>query len=246
LDIGQTPISLVQRDIAAFPWEFDDITLALQDITHTITCVCLEQAYDPVEHSLKVAQRSVEHVFYALEQANDYDQQDFLKRRNRQAMVRLTQQQLYLKEFLRKFSNAPSEWDGLPRLKEAVKRWQEIASAASNKDEARPRGNWLNSTAEGVIASAQKSFQVPLLEFSTKFGIGCVTQNTIILLSEMPFFEGVKAFELNKVEVVSQPKNSLHKMSVMRHGKRICGFSPVSIEPEKLSKFIRILTSLQT
>jgi hypothetical protein len=246
LDIGQTPISLVQRDIAEFPWEFDDITLALQDITHTITCVCLEQAYDPVEHSLKIAQRSVEHLFSALEQANDHDQKDFLKRRNRQAMVRLSQQQLYLKEFIRRLSNAPSEWDGLPKLQDAVKRWQEIASAASNKDEARLNVNWLAGANEGVIPSARKGYQVPLLEFSTKFGTACVTQNTIIFLSEMPFFEGSKAFELNKVEVLIQPKNSIHKMAVMHHGKRLLGFTPISMEPEKIENFVRILKSLQT
>ena len=162
-------------------------------------------------------------------------------------MVRLSQQQLYLKDVLRKLSNAPSTWDGLPKLKTAVKRWQEIAQQASNKDEARPQGNWLNSGSLGVTgsAAARKAFQVPLWEFSTKFGTACVTQNTIVLLSEMPFFEGVKAYEINKVEVIVLPKNPLHKMAIMRHGKRLCGFSPTSVNPEKLAKFIEILKSLQ-
>jgi hypothetical protein len=244
LDLGQTPISLIQRNIADFPWEFDDITLALQDVTHTITCICLEHDYNPVLHSIQVCEKSVDHVFCALEKANDCDQQDFLKRRNRQAMVRLSQQQLYLKDVLRRLSIAPSTWDGLPKLQAEVKRWQEIAQQASNKDEARPQGNWMNSKVTGSVA-VRKSFQVPLLEFSTKFGTACVTQNMIVVLSEIPFFEGVKAYEINKVEVVVQPNNSLHKMAIMRHGKRLCGFSPTSIDPEKLAKFIQILKSLQ-
>jgi len=246
LDIGQTPISLIQRDVCDFPWEFDDITLALQDVTHTITCICLEQEYDPILHSLQVCERSVEHVFCALEEANDLDQQDFLKRRNRQAMVRLSQQQTYLKDFIRKLSDAPAKWDGLPKLQSAVKRWQEIAQQASNKDEARPHSNWVNNgNGGGGSAAARTGFQVPLLEFNTKFGTACVTQNTLVLLSEMPFFEGSKAYDINKVEVLAQPKNPLHKVAVMRHGKRLCGFSPTSIDPIRLETFVRLLKSLQ-
>lgn len=247
LDLNQTPISLPQRNIAEFPWEFDDVTMALQDITHTITCICLEQEYDPVCHSLQVSERSVEHIFDALEGANDKDQQDFMKRRNRQAMIRLSQQQTYLKDLVRKLSNAPAAWDGLPKLRSEVQRWQEIAEQASNKDEARPQGNWINRDSAGVTGSSsgRKSFQVPLLEFKTKFGTACVTQNTLVLLSEMPFFEGVKSYELNKVEVVATPKHTLHKMAIMRHGKRLCGFSPTSIDVPKLETFLRILKSLQ-
>jgi hypothetical protein len=247
LNVGQTPISLPQRNVAEFPWEFDDITLALQDVTHTITCICLEQVYDPMRHSLQVCERSVEHIFDALEQANECDQQDFLTRRNRQAMIRLSQQQLYLKGIVRKLSIAPLAWDGLPKLQSEVRRWHEIAQQASNKDEARPQGNWINRDSSGVTGSSagRKSFQVPLLEFTTKFGTACVTQSNLILLSEMPFFEGVKAYEINKVDVLSTPKHSLHKMAIMRHGKRLCGLSPTSIDVEKLEKFIRILKSLQ-
>ncbi|KAL3924916.1 MAG: hypothetical protein SGILL_000751 [Bacillariaceae sp.] len=247
LDIGQTPISLTQRNVADFPWEFDDITLALQDITHTITCICLEQDYDPFLHSIQVCDRSVEHIFTALVEACESDLKDFLDRRSRQATIRLTQQQLYLKDFIRKLSNAPVAWDGLPKLQADVKRWQEIAQQASNKDEARPQGNWINSDSAGVTGSStgRKSFQVPLLEFSTKFGSACVTQNTLILLSELPFFEGVKAYELNKVEVVTAPKHTLQKMAIVRHGKRLVGFTPTSIDTDKLEKFIRTLKSLQ-
>jgi signal transduction histidine kinase len=247
LDVGQTPISLPQRNIAEFPWEFDDVTLALQDITHTITCICLEQDYDPISHSLQVCERSVEHIFDALEQANDNDQQGFLKRRNRQAMIRLSQQQLYLKDLVRKLSNAPAAWDGLPKLQSEVRRWQEIAQQASNKDDARSQGNWINRDSAGVTGAStgRKSFQVPLLEFKTKFGVACVTQNTLVLLSEMPFFEGVKSYEINKIDVVATPKNTLHKMAIMRHGKKLCGFSPISMDVDKLEKFLRILKSLQ-
>jgi hypothetical protein len=247
LDIGQTPISLNQRNVAEFPWEFDDITLALQDITHTITAVCLEQCYDPYLHSIQVCERSVEHAFEALEAANECDQHDFLERRSRQATIRLRQQQIYLKDFVRRLSNAPVTWDGLPKLKADVKRWQEFAQQASNKDEARPQGNWLNEDSVGKTgpSSGSKFFQVPLLEFKTKFGTACVTQNTLILLSEMPFFEGVKAYELNKVDVIVTPKSALHKMAVMRHGKKLCGLSPTSIDTDKLEKFVQILKSLQ-
>ncbi|KAG7347843.1 hypothetical protein IV203_016548 [Nitzschia inconspicua] len=247
LDVGQSPISLPQRSIAHFPWEFDDITLALQDVTHTVTCICLEQNYDPKRHSLQVSERAVEHIFDALEQANDSDQQEFLERRNREAMIRLTQQQLYLKDLVRKLSSAPVAWDGLPRLQSEVQRWHEIAQQASNKDAARPQGNWINRESAGVTftSTGRKSFQVPLLEFKTKFGTACITQNTIVLLSEMPFFEGVKAYEINKVEIVATPKHALHKMAIMRHGKRLCGFSPTSIDVGRLETFLRILKSVQ-
>lgn len=251
LDVGQTPISLTQRDLRFFPWEFDDITLALQDVTHTITCVCLEQAYNPIHHSLQVCERSVHHVYQAIEKSNDRDQQDFLKRRNRQSMIRLSQQQLYLKDLIRKLSYAPSRWGGLPTLQAAVQRWQEIAEQATNKDEARPQSNWLggaggHGTRANAVSSASRTFQVPLLEFGTKFGTACITQNTIVLLSEMPFFESVKAYEVNKVEVVVTPKHAIHKMAIMRHGKRLCGFSPTSIDPIQLEKFVQILKSLQS
>jgi hypothetical protein len=247
LDVGQTPISLVQRNISQFPWGIDEITMALQDVTHTITCVCLEQDYDPIVHSLQVCERSIHHVFSALEDANNIDQEDFLKRRNRQSMVRLSQQKLYLKDLIKnRLSNAPRTWGegALPKLEDAVKRWQEIAAQASNKDEARPNKNWLNGSDSGG-GGVTKIFEIPLLEFSTKFGTACVTQNTFVLLSEMPFFEGVKAFEMNKVELVTLTNHPLHRMGVMRHGKRLCGFSPTSMDPDNIVKFVQILKSLQ-
>jgi hypothetical protein len=109
-----------------------------------------------------------------------------------------------------------------------------LQSALSNKDEAWPNVSWLAGANKGVIASARKGYQVPLLEFSAKFGTACVTQNTFIFLSKMPFFEGSKAFKLNKVKVLIHPKNSLHKMAAMCHGKRLLGFTPISIESGKL------------
>ena len=247
LDVGQTPISLVQRDVAAFPWDCDDLTLALQDITHTITAVCLEHDYDPYLHSIQVCERSVEHAFESLESLNESDLQDFMDRRSRQSTVRLTQQKLYIKDLVRKLSSAPVTWDGLPKLKADVQRWQEFAQQATNKDDARPQGNWLNADSPGVTGSAsgRRSFQVPLLEFKTKFGTACVTQNVLILLSEMPLFESVKAWELNKVDLVLTPKAALHKMAIMRHGKKLCGLSPTTIDTEKLEKFVRILKTLQ-
>jgi len=244
LDIGQTPVSLMQRNISEFPWEFDEITTALQNVTHTITCVCLEQDYDPIVHSLQVCERSVHHVFSALEDANNFDQEVFLKRRNRQSMVRLSQQQLYLKDLIQiKLPNAPQTWGGLPKLQDAVHRWHEIAAQASNKDEARPKSNWLNGSDSGG-GGVRKTCEIPLLEFSTKFGTACVTQNNFILLSEMPFFESVKGYEINKVELVTLTNHPLHKMGVMRHGKRLCGFSPTSMDPDNLVKFVLILKRL--
>jgi len=242
LDVGQTPVSLPQRNVGEFPWEFEKITLALQDVTHTITCVCLEQDYDPTQHSLQVCERSVEHVFSALEDANDSDQQEFLKKRNRQSLIRVSQQKLYLKDLIyNKLPNAPRTWGGLPRLEDDVARWREIAAQSSNKDDARLRSNWGAGSGGGGV---KKAFEVPLLEFKTKFGTGCVTQNTVVLLSEMPFFESVKGFEINKIEVVGTPNNPLHKVCIMRHGKRLLGFSPTEIDPEQVVKVVKILKSL--
>lgn len=247
LDVGQAPISLIQRNYHDFPWSFDGITMALKDVTHTITCICLEQDYNPIIHSLQVCNRSVHHVYDALEDANKSDQEDFLNRRHRQSMIRLSQQQLYLKDLIKnKLSNAPRTWGGLPKLQDAVDRWEEIAAQASNKDEARPQNNWLSGSNRGGGAVIKK-FEVPLLEFSTKFGTGCLTQNNFILLSEMPFFENVKAYELNKVEVVALNNHPFHKMAVTRHGKRLCGFSPTTtmVDPDNLVKFVQILKKLQ-
>jgi hypothetical protein len=247
LEVRQAPVSLPQRNIAEFPWEFDDITLALQDVTHTITRICLEQVYDPLCHSLQVCERSVEHIFGELEQANDSDLQNILTHRNREAMLLLSQQQLYLKGILHKLSTAPSAWDGLPRLRSEVRRWQEIAQQASNKDDSQEQVKCVNRTSASVTGSStgRKSFQVPLLELTTKFGTACVTQNTLILLSEVPFFEGVKAYEIGKVDVLSTPKHAIQKMAIMQQGKRLCGLSPTSIDVQKLEKFIKILKSLQ-
>lgn len=242
LDVGQTPVSLPQRNVGEFPWEFDKITLALQDVTHTIACVCLEQDYDPLLHSLQVCERSVEHVFTTIEDANDCDLQEFVKKRNRQAIIRVSQQKLYLKDLvMEKLSNAPRVWGELPMLEDAVARWRKIAAQASNKDEARLRSNWGAGSGGG---GGRKAFEVPLLEFSTKFGTGCVTQNTVILLSEMPFFESVKAFEINKIEVVWTPNHALHKVGIMRHGKRLQGFSPTSVDAQQVVKAVKVLKNL--
>ena len=242
LDVGQTPVSLPQRNVGEFPWEFDKVKLALQDVTHTIASVCLEKDYDPILHSLQVCERSVEHVFTAIEDANDCDQQEFLKKRNRQSLIRVSQQKLYLKDLImEKLSNAPRIWGELPVLEDAVARWREISAQASNKDEARLRSNWGAGSGGG---GGRKAFEVPLLEFKTKFGTGCVTQHTIMILSEMPFFEGVKGFEINKIEVVSTTNHPLHKLGVMRHGKRLLGFSPTSIDPEQVIKVVKILKNL--
>lgn len=243
LDLGQTPVSLRQRNIGEFPWEFDKIKLALQDVTHTITEVCLEQDYDPVEHSLQVCERSVDHVFETIQEANDSDLQEFLKKRNRQSLIRMSQQQHYLKDLVHhKLSNAPRIWGDLPKMDDAVRRWQEIAAQASNKDEARVGSNWGGADSGG--GGLKKSFEVPLLEFATKFGTACVTQNTLVLLSEMPFFESVKAFAINKIDLVATPNHPLHKLGVMRHGKRLLGISPTSADPNTVAKFVTILKSL--
>jgi len=242
LDIGQTPISLPRRDMDEFPWEFDKITLSLRDVTHTISCICLEQDYDPIVHSLKVCEQSVDHVFSALEAANNFDQKEFLKLRSRQAFVRISQQKLFLKDLiLNKLSNAPRLWGELPRLRDDVVRWQEIAEQASNKDEARLRSNWGSKIGNGGL---KKACEVPLLEFSTKFGTGCVTQNTLIILSEMPFFESVKAFEINKIQLVRTRNHPLHKVGVLRNGERLLGFSPTSVDPDEVVKVVKILKSL--
>jgi hypothetical protein len=243
LDVGQTPVSLPQRNMGEFPWGFDKIKLALQDVAHTIACVCLEQDYDPIAHSLQVCERSVEHVFVALEEANYLDQQEFLEKRNRQGLVRLSQQKLYLKDLIfNKFSNAPRIWGRLPKLEDDVARWQKIAAQSSNKDEARLHGNWGARRSGGGV---KKEFEVPLLEFKTKFGTGCVTQNHVVVLSEMPFFENVKGFEINKIELKGTPNHALHKVGVMRHGKRLLGFSPTSVDPGQVVKVVKIIKSLQ-
>eukprot|EP00536_Pseudo-nitzschia_multiseries_P000734 jgi/Psemu1/300289/fgenesh1_kg.9_\ len=61
----------------------------------------------------------------------------------------------------------------------------------------------------------------------------------------MPFFESVKAFEINKMEVVATPNHPLHKIGIMRHGKRLLGLSPTSMDPTGIAKFVTVLKNLQ-
>jgi hypothetical protein len=166
----------------------------------------------------------------------------------------LSQQQIYLKDLIQRLGRAPTIWPGLPKLQEAVRRWQEIAEQASNKDDARPQSNWIKSDQKnlskdgaGANSAAVAEVQVPLLEFKTgRYGTACVTQDTIILLSEVPFMEGSKVYDLNKVDIVIQPKGSMHKVAILRHGKKIHGMSPTTVDPDSLVKFIRLMKSLKT
>ena len=242
LDVGQTPVALPQRNIVEFPWDFDKVKLALQDVTHTISCVCLERDYDPIKHSLQVCARSVEHVFTTIEDANDADQQEFLVKRKRQSAIRVSQQKVYLRDMVQdKLGNAPRIWGELPELETAVSRWSGIALQATNKDDASLHRNWGKGAGGG---GGRKIYEVPLMEFKTRSGTGCVTQNTLILMNETAFFESVKAYEINKMELVRTMRNPLSAIDIVRHGKKLLGFTPTSVDPDQVVKIVTILKNL--
>jgi hypothetical protein len=85
--------------------------------------------------------------------------------------------------------------------------------------------------------------QVPLLEFETFSGTGCVTASSLIVTSKMAFLTNVVAFDLQKVDVLSS-KNAMTKMSVSINGKKVYGFNP-SVGADELVAFLQVLRSVQ-
>jgi hypothetical protein len=192
-----------------------------------------------------MADDSVHHVFTSFGTADDGDQTAFLKTRNRQAMIRVSQQQAALKRLLETIILAPTIWHGagsLPKLTAAVDRWYEISQHAKT--------------------SNLRRSPVPIFEFHTKLGgQGCLTCHQLILsspgLGSMGSGLGsgmswllskttqVQVFDWVDIDVKTTPKNPLTKVVVMVNGKRVAGFNPIHMDPDKLIQIIHVLKALQ-
>lgn len=221
LDLGQTPVKIPRRKLADFPWH-DHVKHALGQVSKRIAQNCLV-AFDP-HQSIQMADDAVHHVFTAFGKRDDMDQQSFLKQRNRQAMIRVAQQQAVLKRLLETIILAPTHWPALPKLQTSVHTWYEIS---------------LQST-----TSNTRRNPVPLLEFRTQLGQGCITAHQLILMSGL-LSTSVHVYDWVDIDVQATPTHPLTKVAILSNGKRIGGFNPLDIQVDKLVQTIQILKQLQ-
>jgi hypothetical protein len=228
LDIGQTPIALPKRKAADFPWH-PAVREALDEVAHRIAQDCLRR-FDP-KLSLQMAEDSVHFVYTAFGQADTVDQQYFIKRRNRQAMIRLMQQQQHIKHnILDTIVHAPNNWQGLPKLTQAVERWRKVVQEL-DPNNSRP--------------------QVPLVEFATPFGgRGCITPHQLILQKSsktqmLSLSSPVQVFDLKAIDLQATPKNPLTKLSILENGKKVAGCNPNMKDLKPLIQLVHVLKALQ-
>jgi hypothetical protein len=223
IDIGQTPIRFPKRKLADFPWH-DSVKRALEQVSHRIAEGCLV-AFDP-SNSIQMADDAVQHVFTAFGKRDDMDQQSFLKQRNRQAMIRVAQHQTICKQLLEKIILAPARWPGLPKLQSAVERWYEIS---------------LRSHTSNIRRNP-----VPLLEFKTQLGQGCVTATQLMIMGGI-LSTTVLVYDWVDIDVQATPKHPLTKISIISsdNGNRIGGFNPLDMNVDKLIQTMQMLKQLQ-
>jgi len=220
-DIGQTPIRFPKRKLIDFPWH-DTVKKALEDVTHRIAAGCLVD-FDP-HISIQMADDAVQHVFTAFGNRDDLDQQAFLKESNRQAMIRVAQQQASCKRLLEKIILAPNQWPGLPRLQTTVETWYEIS---------------LRSHTSNIRRNP-----VPLLEFRTQLGQGCVTATQLMIMGGI-LSTTVMVYDWVDIDVQATPNHPLTKITILSNGKRIGGFNPLDMKVGKLVQIMQILKQLQ-
>lgn len=221
LDIGQTPIKFSKRKLADFPWH-DSVKKALDRVSREVAQACLV-AHDPSK-SLQTAQDAVEHVYQAFGAKDDIDQQHFLKQRNRQAMIRVAQEQAICKRLLEQLILAPTNWPKLPKLTSTVERWYEISLQSHTSNTRRN--------------------PVPIVEFQTKLGQGCVTATQIMLLGGI-LSTSVQVYDIIDVDLKATPQHPLTKLSIFQNGKRIGGFNPVDTRHQLLVQTVQTLKQLQ-
>jgi hypothetical protein len=207
-----------------FPWS-NNVTKALQDVTKQF----MDDQIHHIRHdalkakkiSLAFVQDCVQHVFQAFCTADDQDQQTFLKEINKKNMLHLMERQKYLRHVVTTITKAKT-----PQAVVVSDHWYEIAQKATNR--------------QGQPNSIER--QVPLLEFETFSGTGCVTASSLILTSKIAFLTKVAAFDLQKVDVLSS-RNAMTKMSVSINGKKVYGFNP-SVGADELVAFLQVLRSV--
>lgn len=204
-----------------FPWS-QNVTKALQDVTKQF----MDQQNHHIRHdalkakkvSLGLVQDCVQHVFQAFCTADDQDQKVFLKEINKKNMLRLMERQTYLRHVVTTITKAKT-----PQAVVIADYWYEVAQKATNR-----RGQ------PGLIER-----QVPLLEFETFSGTGCVTASSLIITSKIAFLTKVVAFDLQKVDFLSS-KNAMTKMSISVNGKKVHGLNP-SVGADELVSFLQVL-----
>jgi hypothetical protein len=55
----------------------------------------------------------------------------------------------------------------------------------------------------------------------------------------------IQVFDWVDIDFKTTPKNPLTKVVVMVNGKRVAGFNPIHMDPDKLIKIIHVLKALQ-
>ena len=141
-------------------------------------------------------------------------------------MIKLKQEQHTCKQLLETLILAPtSEFGGLPRLQETVEKWYEISLQS-------PTSNTRRNP-------------VPIVEFTTKTGQGCVTATQLILMNGI-FSTQVQVYDLVDVDVQHTPQHRLTKISLLSNaGQRLGGFNPMDTKVAGLVQTIQTLKQLQ-
>lgn len=222
LDIGQTPIKMNKRKMEDFPWH-PTIRTALDDVAAKVAAECLEKSFDP-KVSLRMSDDAVDSVYSAFGTADDIDQQEFLKKRSRQSMIRITQQQGRVKRLLEKLILLPQNYPHLPLVTQMSEEWFEIS---------------IHSKTSNIRRSP-----IPIIVFKTRLGQGCVTCHQLILVAGV-FRSEVQVFDWMDIDIKHTPSHPLTKIAVLENGKRVAGFNPRNAEAPVLVKICQTLKALQ-
>ena len=246
------------RQLDDYPWN-DEVKLALEDISNSIAANCFCEFHPKT--SMDMANDSVLHLFTSFSIANDIDCKSFLKKRNQQNMIRLKEQQDSLRNVLKDVILTPTIWCkpggpiGSPTLYHTITKWNDIVVEAKT--------------------SNLRRNPVPIIEFVTKLGIGCITGQQLILQTNGIFNIHTYVYDYIDIDVSYTPNHPLTTISIYdvstengkvggsgsgsdntNNGKpksRIGGFNPittkydeVTMDAEWLVKFIHIIKSVQT
>lgn len=251
--LGQTPVSLPRRDPNDFPWH-PEVRKALEDISQQVTNWSLKD-FDPTV-SLTMASDAVDHVYAALDIADSADQANFLKRRNRQAMIQVTQHQQRIKRLLSVVtraaqqgqqqieSNDPSTVSS--QVVATIQKWNDIVQQSAPTSDTESRTT--------VVAQPI----LPLIEFKTKLGgNGCITPDSLILQSKPQVWSRkyeLQCWKLSEIGVKNNWKRnpispfqilcSNHKHNNNKNRETVVGCSP-NTNVATLVQRIQVLQSLQ-
>ena len=143
---------------------------------------------------------SVMHIYTSISIVNDVDIQSFLKKRNKQNMIRLKEQQDSTRRILRDLILTPTIWckpglpPGSPTLHHTINKWNDICQDA--------------------LTSNCRRNPVPIIEFITKLGIGCITSQQLILQVNGIFKIHTYVYDLIDIDVIYTPNHPLTIISI--------------------------------